>query len=181
MERPHCRICNARHYSQEPHVWASKDFVVLAAPAAPVESSAVVAQGKERPPSKRGVRGSNPRGGSTIGPVAQLGEHPPCKRDVAGSIPAGSTTTPVAQPVERRPLETDVEGPNPSGRAVEPGDKVLLTNQTILPNGVYVAGDSTATPKSQRERKSRYRTPEATEAYRAYKRAQMAKRRAVKE
>lgn len=30
MERPFCKLCRHKHYSTEPHVWASKDFTVLA-------------------------------------------------------------------------------------------------------------------------------------------------------
>ena len=63
---------------------------------------------------------------------------------------------PVAQPVERPPLEREVAGSSPAGRATS-----------------LAAVSSTLTP----EHRSRYRSPESAEAYRAYMRDYMTKKR----
>src|SRR3990167_9903425 len=98
MERPLCNLCSHRHYAQEPHIWESKDFKVFVPEPGAVEA--------ERPKKKRG------RPAKESAPVAQGIEHRPSKPGVGGSSPPGGTTsqTPVAQPVERRPLESEVEG-----------------------------------------------------------------------
>jgi len=48
MERPLCKLCQHRHYSSEPHVWASRDFKI----AVPIEG------GVEKPPPKKASRSS---------------------------------------------------------------------------------------------------------------------------
>ena len=127
----------------------------------------------------------SPRSKSTkSGPVAQSGERLPCKQEAAGSIPAGSTITPVAQRIEHQPSKLGVEGSNPSGRATKNSSTMKnIGNPPILAQNPPETADSStsATAKSQREKKSRYRTPESAEAYRAAVRKRMAKHRAQKD
>ncbi len=114
MDKPLCRLCNHRHYAQEAHIWASRDFAVFIDEVAPVSKEAVeVAKNFKSPAVLDGV---------------------------------------------------EIDGP----------DGLLLTHQTEIPNGVWPATTS-------RENRSRYRSPESAEKYRARMRKYMADRRAVKD
>src|SRR3990167_4738533 len=152
MERPLCKLCNHRHYAQEPHIWESKDFKAFVPEPGAVEA--------EKPKKKRGRPPKTPILVVESAPVAQGIEHRSSKPGVGGSNPPGGTTsqTPVAQPVERRPLESEVEGSNPSGRATDVsstrknGENPPISEQ----NTPEVDNVSTsATPRSIQQMRSR--------------------------
>ena len=110
MDAPLCRLCNRRHYSHEPHIWASRDFVVI-------EEAAAV----------------------TPAMIEAVSKMPPVPVGVGGVV------------------------------------EVCLAERHE--GSLFAIAGSTAT----RENKSRYRSAESAEAYRAYMRDYMARKRAIKD
>lgn len=143
MDAPLCKLCRNRHYASEAHIWASRDFKVVA----PVESEA---------PKPVRVK-KEPRGGPNVDAWSP--------DDIVPAVPSISPNG--YPPVVITPSHAKVPE---FAQMVAAGTAVVSQK---IPTGLTTVGGST----QSRENRSRYRTPESAEAYRAYMRDYMTNRR----